>query len=57
MFNLRIDNSCRGAIHVLWDFSRTKIAIISCDRSNEREYSFACVGTNGILMKFHLKKR
>ena len=40
-----IDNSRRGAIHVLWDFSRTKIAITSCDRSNERAYFSACVGT------------
>ena len=54
---LRIDNSRRGAIHVLCDISRTKIAITSCDRSNKRAYFSACVGANGILMKFDLKKR
>ena len=53
---LRIDNSRRGAIHVVCDISRTRIAITSCDRSNERAYFSACVGANDILMKFHLKK-
>ena len=54
---LSIDNSRRGAIHVLCDISRTKIAITSCDRSNEKAYFSACVGANGSLMKFDLKKR
>ena len=54
---LRIDNSRHGAIHVLWDISRTKIVIKSCDRSNERAYFSACADANGILMKFDLKKR
>ena len=54
---LTIDNSRSGAIHVLCDISRTKIAITSCDRSNKRAYFSACVGANGILMKFDLKKR
>ena len=57
LLHLRIDNSRRGAIHVLCDISRTKIAITSCDRSNKRAYFSACVGANGILMKFDLKKR
>ena len=55
--HLKIDNSRRGAIQVLCDISRTKIAITSCDRSNKRAYFSACVGPNGILMKFDLKKR
>ena len=55
--SLRIDNSRRGAIHVLCDISRTKIAMTSCDRSKERAYFSANVGANGILMKFDLKKR
>ena len=55
--SLRIDNSRRGAIHVLWDISRTKIVIKSCDRSNERAYFSACVGRLVFLMKFDLKKR
>ena len=54
---LRIDNSRRGPIHVLCDISRTKIAITSCNRSIERAYLSTCVGANGILMKFDLKKR
>ena len=54
---LRIDNSRRGAMHVLCDISRTKIAITSCYKSNERAYFSACVDANGILMKFDLKKR
>ena len=54
---LRIDNSRCGAIHVLWDISRTKIAITSCDRSNERACFSACVGANGILVNVDLKKR
>ena len=45
----------RGAIHVLWTLSKTKIAIILCDRSNERAYFSACV--DGIFMKVDLKKR
>ena len=48
--SLRIDNSCRGAVHVLWNFSRTKIATTSCDRSNKRAYFSACVDANGILI-------
>ena len=55
--NLRIDNSRRGAIHVLCDISRTKIAITSCNRSNERASFSACVGANGILLKFDLRNR
>ena len=54
---LRIDNSRRGAIHVLCDISRTKIAITSCNRSNERASFSACVGANGILLKFDLRNR
>ena len=54
---IRIDNSHLGAIHVLWDISRTKIVIKSRDRSKERAYFSACVGAIGILMKFDLKKR
>ena len=54
---LRLDNSRRGAIHVLCDISRTKIAITSCDTSNERAYFSARDGANGILMKFELKER
>ena len=53
---LRIDNSCRGAVHVLWNFSKTKIATTSCDRSNERAYLSACVDANGILINLELKK-
>ena len=53
---LRIDNSRRGAVHVLWNFSRTKIARMSCDRSNERAFS-ACVDANGILINLELKER
>ena len=55
-YNLRIDNSRRGAVHVLWNFSRTKISTKSCDRSNERAYFYACVDANGILMNLELKK-
>ena len=54
---LRIDNSRRGAAHVLWNFSRTKIATTACDRSNERAYFSACVDANGILIDLELKKR
>ena len=53
----RIDNSRRGAIHVLCDISRTKKAITSCNRSNERASFSACVGANGILLKFDLRNR
>ena len=53
---LRIDNSRRSAVHVLWNFSRTKIATTSCDRSNEIAFFFACVDANGILMSLELKK-
>ena len=56
LLDLRIDNSRRAAIHVLWDISRTKIAITSCGRSNERAFFSACVGANGILVNFDLKK-
>ena len=34
--NLRIDNSRRGAVHVLWNFSRTQIATTSCDISIQK---------------------
>ena len=37
LVELRID-SRRSAIHILWNFSRTKIPITSCDLSNERAY-------------------
>ena len=53
---LRIDNSCRGAVHVLWNSSKTKIATTSCDRSTERAYFSACVDANGILINLELKK-
>ena len=53
---LRVDNSRRSAVHVLWNFSRTKIATTSCDRSNERASFSACVDGNGILMSLELKK-
>ena len=46
---LRIDDSRRGAVHVLWNFSRTKISTKSCDRSNERAYFSACVDAYGIF--------
>ena len=48
---------CRGAVHVLWNFSRTLIATTSCDISNERAYSSACVDANNILINLELKKR
>ena len=48
--DLRIDNSRRGAVHVLWNFSRTMIATTSCDSSNERAYFSTCVDVNGILI-------
>ena len=44
-------------VHVLWNFSRTKIATMSCDRSNERGYFSACVAANGILINLEVKKR
>ena len=50
---LRIDNSPRSAVHVIWNFSRTKIA----KTSNERAYFSACVDLNGILMNLELKNR
>ena len=55
--HLRIDNSRRGALHVLWNFSRTKIATTLCDTSNERAYFSACVDANGIVIHLELKKR
>ena len=36
--DLRIDNSRCGAVHVLCNISRTKIATTSCDSSNEWYY-------------------
>ena len=54
---IRIDNSSRGVVNVLWNFSRTKIATMSCDRSNERAFLSACVDANGMLMNLELKKR
>ena len=54
---LRIDNSRHGAVQVLWNFSRTKIATMSCDRSNESAYLSACVDANGILINLELKER
>ena len=54
---LRIDNSCRGAFHVLWNFSETKVATKTCDRSNKSAYCSACVDANGSLMNLELKKR
>ena len=54
---LRIDNSHHGAVHVLWNISRTKIATTSCDRSNERAYFSACVDANGILINLESEKR
>ena len=54
--SLRIDNSRHGVVHVLWNFSRTKISTKSCDRSNERAYFSACVDANGILINLELKK-
>ena len=53
---LRIDNSCHGAIHVLWYISRNTVAAISCDLSNERAQFSAYVGASGILMTFYPKK-
>ena len=57
VYDLRIDNSRRGAVHVLWNFSRTKIATTACDRSNERAYFSACVDANGTLIDLELKRR
>ena len=54
---LRIDNSRRGAVHVLWNFSSTKIATMASDRSNERAYFSAYVDANAILINLELKKR
>ena len=54
--DLRIDNSCHGAIPVLWYISRTTIATISCDIWNERAHFSACLGANGISMTFYSKK-
>ena len=54
---LRIDNSRHGAVHVLWNFSRTKIATTSCDSSNERAYFYTCVDANCILINKELNKR
>ena len=54
---LRIDNSRRGAVHVLWNISRTKIAKPSYDRSNKRAYFSACVDGSGILITLKFKKR
>ena len=56
-FLLTIDNSRHGAIHDLCHFSRTKITVTSCDRSNERAYFSACVGANDILIKSDIRKR
>ena len=55
--HLRIDNSRRGAVHVLWNFSRTKIATTASDISNKRAFFSACVDANGILINLELKKR
>ena len=57
ILKLRIGNSRRGAVHVLWNISRTKIATTSYDRSNERAYFSACVYASGILINLELKKR
>ena len=54
---LRIDNSRRGAVHVLWNFSRSKIATTACDISNERAYFSACVDANDILIDLKLTRR
>ena len=40
----------------LCNFSRTKIATTSCDRSNERACFSVYVDANGILMSLELKK-
>ena len=48
--HLRIDNSRRGAVHVVWNFSRTMKATTSCDSSNESAYFSTCVDVNGILI-------
>ena len=39
------------------NISRTKVATMSYDRSNERAYSFACVDASGILINLELEKR
>ena len=56
---LRINNSHRGAVQVLWNHSRTKIAttLYACDRSNESAYFSASVDANGILINLELKKK
>ena len=42
---LRIDNSRRGRIHVLWNISKNTIATTSCDISYESANSSAHIGT------------
>ena len=53
--HLRIDNSRRGAVNVLWNISRTKIATMSYDRSNERACLSACVDASGFLINLELE--
>ena len=54
--DLRIDNSCRGGIHVLQNILRTTIATKSCDISYERAYFSAYVGASFMVLKINLKK-
>ena len=44
----QMDNSRRGRIHSLWNISRTTKATTSCDISNERADSSACVDISGL---------
>ena len=52
---LRIDNSRCGAVYVLWNISRTKIATMSYDSSNERAHFAACVDTSYFETQFSIK--
>ena len=55
-WGLRIDNSRRSRIHVLWNISETTIAIKSCDISYERAFFPVYCGACFMLLKIDLKK-